>query len=250
MRHTDAMAADEPRVRLSRRRMQPDAMKSRSADDAFLEVIAHELRTPVTTIYAAAYVLADDRLGPDDRRTLAADLVGEAERLYRLVEDLLVFGRASSEIGVEHEPVRVSRIVLEVIDQERHLLSGHRIAFTGPRDIVAESADQTLVRHVVRNLLDNAVRYAPAGGTVDVVVQETADEVLVRVLDGSRHDDVTAGETALEISSSPHSAAQRAGAGLRLHVASRLATAMGGRTWAGPRDGVGSEFGFALPRTA
>ena len=45
-------------------------------------------------------------------------------------------------------------------------------------------------------------------------------------------------------------AAQRAGGGLRLHVADRLATAMGGRTWAGSRDGDGSEFGFALPRTA
>ncbi len=250
MRHADATGAAEPRVRLTRLRADPEAMESRSTDDAFLETVAHELRTPVTTIYAAAYVLAEARLTEADQRALAKDLVVESERLYRLVEDLLVFGRTTSPLGVEREPVLLSRIVLEVIEQERLLLSGHRIAFTGPRDAVAESADTTLVRHIVRNLLDNAVRYAPAGGTVDVVVQQTADEVVVRVLDGGMHDMVTDGETTLEIGTSPRNVAQRAGAGLRLHVANRLATAMGGRMWAGPREGSGSEFGFALPRTA
>lgn len=227
-------------------------MTRRSPDDAFLEVVAHELRTPVTTIYAAAYVLARDRLGDDDRTMIAGDLVHEVERLYRLVEDLLVYGRASSPEGVEHEPVLVSRVVLEVIEQERTLVSDHRIAFSGPRDAVAEGADPTMVRHIVRNLLDNAIRYAPLGGTVEVVVHVTVDEVVVRVLDGSRHEGSVDDDSALAIHprDRPRTAAQRAGAGLRLHVASRLATAMGGRTWAGPRDGAGAEFGFALPRSA
>ena len=227
-------------------------MTRRSPDDAFLDVVAHELRTPVTTIYAAAYVLAGDRLADDDRTTMAADLVHEVEALYRLVEDLLVYGRATSPDAVEHEPVLVSRVVLEVIEQERTLVSDHRIAFSGPRDAVAEAADPTMVRHIIRNLLDNALRYAPIGGTVEVVVNQTADEVLVRVLDGSRHDGSADDELALAIhpQDRPRTAAQRSGAGLRLHVASRLAKAMGGRTWAGPREGVGAEFGFALPRSA
>ena len=225
-------------------------MGARTPDDSFLEVIAHELRTPVTTIYAAAYVLAADRLERGARQALAADLVAELERLYRLVEDLLVFGQAISAIGSAHEPVLLSRVVLEVIDQERLLLGGHRIVFTGPRDAVAGSADETLVRHVVRNLLDNAIRYTPLGGRVDVVIHQTADEVMVRVLDGSRHGPSAAAKTALEITTDRSSAARRAGAGLRLHVAGRLATAMGGRTWARPRNGAGSEFGFALPRSA
>ena len=226
-------------------------MTRRSPDDAFLDVVAHELRTPVTTIYAAAYVLAGDHLGEDARTTIAADLVHEVEALYRLVEDLLVYGRATSSDTVEHEPVLVSRVVLEVIEQERVLVSDHRIAFSGPRDAVAEAADPAMVRHVVRNLLDNAIRYAPIGGTVEVIVNQTADEVVVRVLDGSRQEG-SADDRALAIHprDRPRTAAQRSGAGLRLHVASRLATAMGGRTWAGPRDGNGAEFGFALPRSA
>ena len=225
-------------------------MTTRSPDDAFLDVVAHELRTPVTSIYAAAYVLARDRLETDDRRAVAAALVVEVERLYRLIEDLVVYGRAAS--AVEQEPVLVRRVVLEVIDQERELVSDHRIAFSGPKDAVADAADPAMVRHVVRNLLDNAVSYAPAGGTVQVVVHLTPDEVVVRVLDDSPLNGRDGVEPSLVLDSAKRGplAAQRAGAGLRLHVASRLASAMGGRTWARPGDSHGSEFGFALPRTA
>jgi two-component system, chemotaxis family, sensor kinase Cph1 len=105
---------------------------------------------------------------------------------------------------------------------------------------------------VIRNLLDNAIRYTPVGGLVEVVVDETADEIIVRVLDRGRHasdrDDGSA--LAIRPRERPRTTAQRSGAGLRLHVAGRLASAMGGRVWARPREGDGSEFGFALPRTA
>jgi signal transduction histidine kinase len=84
------------------------------------------------------------------------------------------------------------------------------------------------------------------------VVHQTADEVVVRVLDDSPLDGRGDGERSIALEGTQRGslAAQRAGAGLGLHVASRLATAMGGRTWAGSREGKGSEFGFALPRTA
>ena len=143
-------------------------MTSPLPDDAFLDVVAHELRTPVTSIYAAAFVLARDRLEAEDRKLVATDLLLEIERLYRLIEDLVAYGRVATPDLVDHEPVLISRVVLEVIDEERQLVSDHRIAFTGPRDAVAEDADRSLVRHVVRSLIDNAVRYAPKGGTVQV----------------------------------------------------------------------------------
>ena len=165
----------------------PEHMTRRSPDDAFLDVVpraAHARDDDLCRRLRAGRRPLARTPGP----TIAADLVHEVEALYRLVEDLVVFGRATSPDTVEHEPVLVSRVVLEVIEQERVLVSDHRIAFSGPRDAVAGAADPTMVRHVVRNLLDNAIRYAPSGGTVEVVVHQTADEVVVRVLDGSRHE--------------------------------------------------------------
>jgi K+-sensing histidine kinase KdpD len=250
-RHADATAGAAGGVRLTRPGADSESMTSRSPDDAFLDVVAHELRTPVTSIYAAAYVLVRDRLDADGRKVVAMDLLVEVERLYRLIEDLVAYGRLTSPETVEREPVLVSRVVLDVIDEERQLVADHPIAFSGSRDALAESADVELVRHVVRSLIDNAVRYAPRGGLVQVVIDETADEIVVRVLDDSPlvKGDV---DRALVLRGSANSltAAQRSGAGLRLHVADRLANAMGGRTWAEPRDGDKSEFGFALPRTA
>src|SRR6185436_9306341 len=93
-RYADATATSDWAVRLTRVQAEGWPMTTRSPDDAFLDIVAHELRTPVTSIYAAAYVLARDRLEADDRRAVAAALVIEVERLYRLIEDLVVYGRA------------------------------------------------------------------------------------------------------------------------------------------------------------
>jgi K+-sensing histidine kinase KdpD len=220
-------------------------------DDPFLEVVAHELRTPVTTIYAASAVIAANHLGPVERRAVARDLAAEAERLYRLVEDLLVLGRADrARLWVDQDPIPVSRVVRAVIQREHRLLEGHEIAFSGPSDVVAEG-DEGLIRHVLRNLLDNAVRYAPPRGLIEVVVAETASEIVVRVLDDGSHARADGTVTAFEIApDQPATTAQRAGAGLGLYVAGRLVEAMDGRTWAGSRDHRGTEFGFSLPRQA
>jgi K+-sensing histidine kinase KdpD len=218
-------------------------------DEPFLEVVAHELRTPVTTIYAAAAVIAANHLGSTERRAVAQDLAAEAERLYRLVEDLLVLGRADrAGLWVDLDPIPLSHIIRGVIQREHRLLEGHKVAFRGPSDVVAEG-DEVLVRHVLRNLLDNAVRYAQPRGLIEVLVAETASEIEVRVLDDGSHALPDGTVTAFEIAPDrPATTAQRAGAGLGVYVAGRLVEAMAGRTWAGARDHRGTEFGFSLPR--
>jgi two-component system osmolarity sensor histidine kinase EnvZ len=104
-----------------------------------------------------------------------------------------------------------------------------------------------MVTHVVRNLLDNAIRYGGDGKPVEVIVEGTADEVSVRVIDRgtSPVDDQEAFTLSAE---RPSTAAGRAGAGIGLYVADRLIKAMHGRMWAKPRD-QGAEFGFALTRS-
>jgi K+-sensing histidine kinase KdpD len=219
-------------------------------DESFLGVLAHELRTPATTIYAGARLLSNPRLPATTRRAMTIDLVAESERLYRVVEDLLILGRLDvGGLQADHIPVAIGQTAIEAIEREVALSGDLRITYSGSRDLVADTADPSLVMHVVRNLLDNAVRASRPHALVEVVVEGSTDEVAMRVLDEAAFSG-RGGPDAFEIvASPPATTAQRSGAGLGLVVVRRLVAAMDGRVWARPRPAGGNEFGFALPRS-
>jgi K+-sensing histidine kinase KdpD len=216
--------------------------------DVFLGVLSHELRTPVTTIYGGAQILANRDLPEGRRRALAADVGQEAERLFRIVEDLVVLLRSErGELKAAHEPVAIGRLVIAAVEHELARNPDLRIRYLGASDAAVDDADETLLVHVVRNLLDNGIRYSSASDPIEVVVDVDGEEVAVRVMDrgagtaetGDRHDRDAIDPAATQ--------AGLAGGGLGLFVAARLIHAMGGRSWALPRRGGGAEFGFALP---
>ena len=104
------------------------------------------------------------------------------------------------------------------------------------------------VEQVVQNLLSNAAKYSPAGSEVRVVVEQTAGEISLRVLDEGMGIADDAPERLFELFyRSPNAARQAVGAGIGLFVCSQLIESMGGRIWARRRDTAGSEFGFSLP---
>jgi K+-sensing histidine kinase KdpD len=215
--------------------------------EAFLGVLSHELRTPVTTIYGGAQILATRDLPDSRRRALANDVGQEAERLYRIVEDLLVLLRSErGELQSADEPVAVGRLIVSAVERELERNPGLQIRYLGASDAAAEQADELLITHAVRNLLDNAIRNAGAGGPVEVVVDTEDDEVLVRVLDHGTEPIDQGGAGRINPSGTR---AGRAGGGLGLFVAARLVQAMNGRSWARSRPGGGAEFGFALRRS-
>ena len=217
--------------------------------EAFLDILSHELRTPVTTIYAGAELLATRELEPERRRALAADVRVEAERLYRLVEDLVILARSErGEIRPVGEPVALGRLVTAAIEREIARHAEVRIRLLGATDAAADGADEVLVTHVVRNLLDNAIRYGGSAGPIEVIVGGSPTEVTVRIID--RGESPPLGGPAFGLSADPpRTAAARAGAGIGLYVANRLVEAMHGRMWALDSGDTGAEFGFALARS-
>ena len=225
--------------------------RARAQREAFLGILSHELRTPITTIYAGSKVLSrDETLERTTRLELASDISAEAERLFRLVEDLLVMTRV--ERGVLHiasEPVLLQRVVASATRLESAHWPSTRIQMYETTDLPAVAGDATYVEQVVRNLLSNAAKYSPAGAPVEVRLEDADDEVVVRVLDRGRGFQTAESEDLFELFyRSPATAAQASGAGIGLFVCRRLITAMGGRIWARPRPGGGAEFGFALRR--
>jgi K+-sensing histidine kinase KdpD len=215
--------------------------------ESLLGVLSHELRTPVTTIYGGAQMLATHDLSDTRRKALATDVGQEAERLFRIVEDLVTLLRSErGEIRPVREPVAVGRLIVAAVDRELARNPGLRIRYLGPSDAATEEADEAMLSHVVRNLLDNAIRYTTGTDPIEIVVDLDGDDVAVRVLDGGPAPTAQGRADVIDPEGTP---AGRAGGGLGLFVAARLIHAMDGRSWARPRPGGGAEFGFALPRS-
>jgi PAS domain S-box-containing protein len=226
--------------------------RSRVAAEAFIGVLSHELRTPVTTIFGNSKLLgrAHRASGQPAQRELTADIEIEAERLYRLVEDLLVLAKYGQDAGKDlaNEPILLQRVVPSVIRSEQPRWPATRFETLIPANLPAVQGDQTYVEQVVRNLLSNAAKYAGEGGSRVTVVLDANDvEASVRVLDeGPGFDDTDLDRLFELFYRSPRAMTTASGAGIGLFVCRRLVEAMGGRIWARPRPSGGAEFGFVL----
>jgi len=221
--------------------------------DTFIGVLSHELRTPVTTIYAGSKVLARSTdLSPETQCEIFDDIATEAERLHRLVEDVVAmtrFGEDAGELGAE--PVLLQRVVPTVIDSEEGRWPDVRFGVVVPPGLPTVIADPTYVEQVIRNLLSNAAKYGGPGTLVDVQIEAAGDEILVRILDNGPGFPVEETDRLFELFfRSARTARAAAGAGIGLFVCARLIRAMGGRIWAMNRPEGGSEFGFSLRVTA
>jgi signal transduction histidine kinase len=219
--------------------------------EAFLGLLSHELRTPVTSIYAGASMLLRPSVATDGglRDEVLADIAGEAERLYRLVEDLLVLARFDEGFDLGDQPILLQRIVPSVVDQERDRWPGVTFEVDIAADLPAVGGDETSIAQVLRNLLSNAAKYGGVGATVLTIVEPADGGVAVRVRDQGPGIDAQELETIFDpFFRSPSTARMAGGAGIGLYVSRRLVGAMNGRIWAAPGPDGGSELSFLLPR--
>jgi K+-sensing histidine kinase KdpD len=219
--------------------------------DAFVGVISHELRTPVTTIYGASAMLRrrGETMAAEARQEVLADIEAEADRLRRLIDDLLVLSRVEGgPVDLARDPVLVGHVVRRAVKAvaENWPDRSFRIAVVPGLPIVA--AEETYVEQVVRNLATNAAKYSPPRTEVTVDVDASDDEVLVRVCDAGIGIDAAEPDRLFDLFyRAPAATRHAAGAGIGLFVCRELVRAMGGRVWAQSRREGGAEFGFALP---
>jgi PAS domain S-box-containing protein len=216
--------------------------------EAFMGILSHELRTPITSIYAASTLLSRPGLDPSRQAELLDDIGHEAERLRRLVEDLVILARTErGTIQVHTEPVPLQHILPRVCDQEQRRWPGitFELRILGPLPIAR--ADEAFVEQIVRNLLGNAAKYGPPDGHVELVVDALDGWPRVRVLDRGPGVDPAEAERLFEVFYRSERTSKVAGSGIGLFVAHRLVESIGGSIWAKPRDdGPGAEFGFKL----
>jgi len=239
-------------VRLRRESLQVEILQRTDAlRAALISSVSHDLRTPLTSIKAAASSLLQDDVQWDEesRRSFTLAIEHEADRLNRLVENLLDISRIEGgALHPEKEWYPIDELLHDVLDRMQPLVQGRQLALNIPEDLPPVELDYMMIDQVLTNLIENVLRYTPAGSPVEVTVSTTATEMSVSVADrgpGIPSSDLerifdkfyrVMGRTR-EIS----------GSGVGLAVCRGLVEAHGGRIWAANRSGGGAIFRFTLP---
>lgn len=215
--------------------------------DAFVGVISHELRTPVTTIYGAANLLARSPRRPE-LESLVNDIEAEAGRLQQITEDLLVLVRAEhGMVLIDAEPVLLQRVVPGVAADIAERYPDAVIRLEIDQDTPPTMADAGSLRQILGNLLTNAIKYGE-GSPILIRVARSNGEVKVHVVDegpGLPADDH--GRVFELFYRSPHNAARASGTGIGLFVVDQLTRAMGGVARCRSVEPHGLECSITLP---
>jgi signal transduction histidine kinase len=223
--------------------------KANTIKDEFLGLVSHELRTPIATVMGNGLLLLNrgDLLQPEDRRQALGDLVGEARRLGRIVENVLLLTRA--EFGPpQREPLSLQHAIEDASRAFRERNSQRTLITHFDDEVPAADAEPALIVLVLENLLSNADKYSPADAEIEVSLYANEcgqPEVCVR------DHGIGLDEEALQNLFTPFFRAQAAkrkagGMGLGLAVCRRVVQAHGGEIRAGNHPGGGAEFCFSL----
>jgi signal transduction histidine kinase len=219
----------------------------------FVATISHELRTPLASVYGAAVTLIqrDETLGPDQRARLLGVIASEADRLARIVNDVLLASRLDSQqLAFQIERCDPGEALSRTIEAARaHLPPGVEIAVQPGPAPVAVAADSERLRQILGNLIDNAVKYSPEGGTIHVAYERVGDRLRFSVADQGIGIPPEEGERIFEkfYRLDPNLLRGVGGTGLGLYISRELAARMRGSIWVESALGEGSTFYFELP---
>ncbi len=238
-------------VALENARLNERLQRAIRARDDTMSVVSHDLRNPVNAVKMLAGALLqrakEDRL-PDDVREQISVVRSAAQQMDTLIQDLLDFSRAEAgRFGVDTKTVSTDRLLRNALRTLAPLATdkGVRVVMEWPDTLPDVNVDPERIVQVVSNVVGNAIKFTPTGGTITVTAAVRPDAVLVSVTDtgpGISPDHL------------PHifdrywqSSRRNRGAGLGLPIAKSIIEAHGGRIWAESASGAGAVFHFTLP---
>jgi signal transduction histidine kinase len=245
-----SVVVDNARLYGLSQQAQEELRKAGVAKTEFIGVMSHELRTPITTIYGGARLLNSRRgtLPQESVDEMIVSIEEEAERLYRLVENLLTLARSELHEEIELDILTLGPVVDQAVKQFAHRHPSRPLNVNLSPGLPFVQGEPAYLHQVLHNLISNADKYCESGLPIDIEAACEGDEVVVRVLD--RGPGVGAEEIVLIFESfyrSQKTARQAGGKGLGLTVCKRLVEAMSGRIWAEMRPGGGFVAAFSLP---
>jgi len=243
-------------IGLERIRAQASASRAEAARQSdelkstLLDALAHEFKTPLTSIKAASTaLLASDGIEAAPRRELLSVVDEEADRLSILVTEAIQMARIEAgRVHLRREDNSVAEIVAAAVDRFKTQAEGRSISVRIPDGLPAVWVDRELMEVALRQLIDNALKYSPVDSPVRVEAEEDSGRVIVSVADRGpgipESEQPRIFEKFYRADSSRH---QVPGAGLGLVIAREIVHMHGGEIWVESKPGEGSVFRFSVP---
>lgn len=220
--------------------------------DEFTSVVSHELRTPLTSIRGALGLVAGGALGPiPDKAQRMLDIAADnTERLVRLINDILDIERMESgQITLEKSSCHSGHLLRRAADAMAAMADGAGVTLTTAADDTGVWADEDRMMQTLTNLVSNAVKFSPRGGTVRLEARRQEEGVVFSVEDEGRGIPPEQIEQIFtpfhQVDSSD--SREKGGTGLGLAICRTIVAQHGGRIWAESTPGRGSTFSFSVP---
>ncbi len=248
-----SVAMDRARLEEEVSSVKEAGLSGRLQAEAFA-TLSHELRTPLAAIkgYSTA-MLVDEVEWPDEKRQEFLKLIdGECDDLEVMINDILDAALIDiDQLTLEPQPVRLERLAQETAEEMRGRAEDHHLVVDFPNDLPILDIDPRRIKQVIRNILDNAVKYSPEGGLIVVRGELRAQDIVVSISDQgigiSPEDLIPLFDRYFRVKSP--TGYHVAGTGLGLPVARAIVEAHGGRIWAQSQMGEGTTLSFSLPLT-
>jgi two-component system, OmpR family, sensor histidine kinase KdpD len=226
-------------------------VETESLRNSLLAGISHDLRTPLSAIVGAASSLVEgpERLSPESRRELARTIYEEGQRMATLANNILDMARLDAgAVTLNRDWVPLEEIVGGVLTRLRARLEGRPVKIDLPRDAPLVKLDAVLIGQVLVNLLENALKYTPAGTAIEISAEFAPAAVTVSVADEG--PGIPPGLEERLFDKFYRAAPERAqsGVGLGLTICRAIVEAHGGTIRAENRSPRGAAFRFTLPR--
>jgi two-component system sensor histidine kinase KdpD len=219
-----------------------------------LRAISHDLRTPLSGIIGTSEMLMSMTEGTDRRHALARDIYDSADWLHAMVENILSLTRLQDgRLILDKQPEAAEEVVDAAVNHVLQQTAGREISVRTPDTLLLVPMDAKLIRQVLINLLDNAVKHTPPEGEISVTVGSDARDAVFTVLDGGSGIDEADLPHIFDMffTTKAKPADAKHGIGLGLAICQAIVNAHGGTITARNRkDGSGAEFVFTLPLEA
>ena len=225
-------------------------IESERLRNVLLSAISHDFRTPLATIIGSASTLRDSdaALGEARRRALLDTLLHEADRMNRLVGNLLDLTRFSEgRIEIKHDWVAIDELVGAVLARLKELLASHPVTLNLPPEPPLVQGDEVMLEQVLSNLIENVARHTPAGTPFEISARADDDTLQVVVRDHGPGFPPGEETRVFEKFHQARPESAQSGFGLGLAISKAIVEAHGGTITAENASGGGAEFRFTLP---